>query len=76
MSEGDFKGEIFNIGNGKNHSINEVAKMFGGKTTQGNQILEPFQTLADNSKAKLILKWDPKGDLSKWINKNKKQWNI
>ena len=30
-----FNGEAFNIGNGKNYSVNEVAKMFGGKTIKG-----------------------------------------
>jgi len=71
-----FKGEVFNIGNGKNYSINEVAKMFGGKTIFGKQMLEPFQTLADNSKVKNILGWTPKGNLSKWIIKYKKELGI
>ena len=52
-------GDVFNIGNGNNFSINEVAKMFGGKTVKGKDVLEPFQTLADNSKANLILNWVP-----------------
>ncbi len=62
-----FNGEVFNIGNGKNYSVNEVAKMFGGKTIKGKTVLEPFQTLADNSKASLMLNWDPKGHLPSWI---------
>ena len=62
-----FNGEVFNIGNGKNYSVNEVAKMFGGKTIKGKKVLEPFQTLADNSKALLMLNWDPKGHLPSWI---------
>ena len=60
-------GDVFNIGNGKNFSVNEVAKMIGGKTIQGKKVLEPFQTLADNSKASLILNWNPKGNLPTWI---------
>jgi len=64
-------GEVFNIGNGNNVSINEVADMFGGLKTYGENRLEPFETLADNSKAKKILKWQPKGNLSKWIKKYK-----
>lgn len=71
-----FNGDVFNIGNGKNYSVNEVAKMFGGKTTKGKDVLEPFQTLADNSKASLLLDWGPKGDLPTWINNYKKELGI
>jgi len=62
-----FVGEVFNIGNGGNFSINEVAEMIGGPTSYGEQRLEPFQTLADNSKAKKILGWEPKGNLPTFI---------
>lgn len=69
-------GDVFNIGNGKNASINEVADMFGGKKMYGEKRLEPFETLADNEKAKKILKWEPKGNLSVWIKKYKIQLGI
>ena len=69
-------GEVFNIGNGKNVSINEVADMFGGIKTYGEKRLEPFETLADNQKAKSILKWQPKGNLSEWIKKYKIELGI
>jgi UDP-glucose 4-epimerase len=69
-------GESFNIGNGENFSVNEVAKMFGGKTIQGKKVLEPFQTLADNSKAASMLNWEPKGNLPQWIKKYKKDLGI
>jgi len=71
-----FKGDVFNIGNGENYSVNEVAKIFGGKTIKGKDVLEPFQTLADNSKALLLLDWDPQGDLPTWINNYKKELGI
>jgi len=64
-------GEVFNIGNGKNYSINEVASMFDGEKIKGKDVLEPFETLADNSKALKIFGWKPKGDLEKWIEKYK-----
>jgi len=63
----DLKGESFNIGNGDNYSINEVADIFGGKKDYFKKVLEPFETLADNSKAKRVLGWNPKGDLKKWL---------
>ena len=71
-----FNGDVFNIGNGKNYSVNEIADMLGGEKTYGNKVLEPFQTLADNSKASLLLDWDPKGDLPTWINDYKKELGI
>ena len=68
---GNLNGDVFNIGNGDNFSINEVADFFGGTKTYGEKRLEPFETLADNKKARKILKWIPKGNLSKWIKKYK-----
>ena len=70
------KGEVFNIGNGYNVSINQVADMFGGDKVYGEKRLEPFETLADNKKAKNILNWEPKGNLAKWIEKYKIQLGI
>lgn len=69
-------GESFNIGNGSNYSINEVADMLGGEKTYGEKRLEPFQTLADNNKAKEMLNWELKGDLPTWIEKYKKDLGI
>ena len=67
---GELKGESFNIGNGSNYSINEVAAMIGGPTTFIGERIEPFETLADNTKAKNILGWKPTGDLEKFIGEN------
>jgi len=72
----DLKGESFNIGNGNNYSVNELADMFGGEKLYGNKVIEPFQTLADNSKALLMLDWDPKGDLLTWVKKYKQELGI
>jgi len=74
--ETSLKGEVFNIGNGNNYSVNDVADMLGGEKTYGEKRLEPFQTLADNSKAKKILGWNTKGDLPSWIKKYKKDLGI
>lgn len=63
----DLSGESFNIGNGSNYSINEVADIFGGEKDYYKEVLEPFETLADNSKARNKLGWNPKGDLKKWL---------
>ena len=69
-------GEVFNIGNGDNYSVNELADMFGGKKQYGIKVIEPLKTLADNSKAKLDLGWIPTGDLPTWIKKYKKDLGI
>ena len=69
-------GDAFNIGNGDNYSVNELADMFGGEKQYGNKVIEPFKTLADNSKARLMLDWEPKGDLPSWIEKYKQELGI
>ena len=48
----------------------------GGEKVYGEKRIEPSQTLADNSKADLILGWKPKGDLKKWIINYKKELGI
>jgi len=68
----DFEGDVFNIGNGENYSINEVADMFGGSREYGEKRFEPFETLADNTKAANELGWSPAGDLPAWIEKYKR----
>jgi nucleoside-diphosphate-sugar epimerase len=75
-STSDLKGDVFNIGNGSNYSVNELADMLGGEKSYGNKVTEPFETLADNSKAALMLDWEPKGDLSEWIQIYKKDLGI
>tara|TARA_R100000951_G_scaffold54690_1_gene45975 strand:+ start:69 stop:977 length:909 start_codon:yes stop_codon:yes gene_type:complete len=72
----DLKGDVFNIGNGKEFTVNEIADMLGGEKQYGNKVMEPFRTLADNSKANLILDWIPKGNLPTWVKKYKKDLGI
>ena len=74
--DGKLNGASFNVGNGLNYSINEVADMLGGEKSYGENRLEPFQTLADNTKAKETLGWNPIGDLPSWIIKYKKELGI
>jgi UDP-glucose 4-epimerase len=61
------KGEVINIGNGSNYSVNEVADMFGGEKVYNESRYEPTVTLADNSKAKKLLSWEPTGNLTAWL---------
>ncbi len=61
------KGEVINIGTGKNVSINEIAKIIGGKIKYIDARLEPKNSLADNSRAKKLLGWSPKVSLEEGI---------
>ncbi len=66
--EKKFLGTVFNIGSGKNYSINEIATMFNHETINiPSRIGESEITLADNSKAKNILSWYPKFDIKTYI---------
>ena len=42
-------GEVINIGNGDNRSVNQIAEMIGGPKIHLDPILEPNETLADLS---------------------------
>ncbi len=64
----NFNGDIYNVGNGKSYSINEVADMFGGKKQYGNKVIEPFETLAETAKIDLDLNFQTKKELKTWIS--------
>ena len=64
----DIKAMIpFNIGSGKNYSVNKIADMFGIEKQYGEKRIEPKETLANIGRAKLLLKWEPKTKLEEWI---------
>jgi UDP-glucose 4-epimerase len=67
-----YKGESFNIGAGKNQSINRIAELIGGDIEYIPARLEPHDTLADNSKAKEILGWVPEVTIEEGIEELKK----
>ena len=66
-----YAGEIFELGRGVNHSINEITEMFG--QTEVEYIpARPGEydvTLADYSYAKDMLNWKPTRNLEDYINK-------
>lgn len=53
------KGEVINIGAGRNISINKIAELIGGKTEYIPLRLEIRHNRADNSLAKKLLGWEP-----------------
>jgi len=76
QSEKVGKGEVINIGNGDNRSINEIADMIGDNKVNVDPVIEPPETLADNSKARELLGWEPKGNINTWIPKYKKEMGL
>ena len=66
-----FFGQIFNVGSGKNISINSIAKMISHRIKYlPERKGEAKATLADIKKINLILGWYPKMSLENWIKKN------
>ena len=65
------KGEIINIGSGKNISIYTVAKMLSNSIEFKKALKEPFANLASIEKAKKLLDWEPQTSLESWIERNK-----
>lgn len=61
------KGEIVNIGAGKNQSILQIAKLIGGTVKFIPTRFEPRNTLADNKLAYKLLKWRPSVDIKMGI---------
>jgi UDP-glucose 4-epimerase len=64
-------GQLYNVGTGVNYSVNEIAKMLGGPTM--NIAARPGEariTLADNTKIKRDLGWEPKISLEQWLSAN------
>lgn len=58
---------VYNVGMGKNYSINEVARAIGGPMEHGEKRKgDPLVSLADNKKL-LGLGWQPKMDLMTWL---------
>ena len=55
---------------------NEIAKMMGGPTINVDPVIEPRETLADNSKAKELLGWKHSVEIEDWVPKYKKDLGI
>ena len=65
-------GEVFNVGSGKNYSVLDLAKMIGGAYEHiPARVGEARHTLADTTKIRNILKWEPKHDFKNWVQVNK-----
>jgi len=70
------KGEVINIGAGRQTSIKALADMFGGEIVYDAARIEAHDSLADNRKAKELLGWEPKVTLEEGIAALKKEYGI
>tara|TARA_A100001391_G_C5008848_1_gene262733 strand:+ start:41 stop:997 length:957 start_codon:yes stop_codon:yes gene_type:complete len=80
FGEGDHRlvnyGEVFNVGCGTNTSVNELAEMISDKTI----FIEPRTgesrlTLANNTKIRTVMKWEPKVKLEDWVSQEMEKIN-
>jgi nucleoside-diphosphate-sugar epimerase len=69
-------GEVINLGNNKEYTILEIAKLIKGLTNSKSEIVfkplpidDPVRRCADLSKAKRILKWQPTTPLKEGLMK-------
>ncbi len=61
-------GKVFNVGSGKNYSVLEIAEMVGGPYKHIDpRPGEARNTLADITKIKETLNWEPTIDIEDWI---------
>lgn len=70
------KGEVINIGAGNNASVNKVAELIGGPVEHVAPRFEPHDTLADNTKARELLGWEPTISLGEGIAELKRLNNL
>jgi UDP-glucose 4-epimerase len=67
----DAFGEVFNVGTGKNHSIVELAEMIGGPYHHIEERPgEARHTLADNTKLRMMLNWEPTIKIQEWLDES------
>lgn len=70
------KGEVINIGAGRNVTIQYLADMFGGPIEYAAPRIEAHDSRADNHKAKELLGWEPKVALEDGIAELKQLFGI
>ena len=70
------EGDVFNIGNGDNRSVNQITDLIGGDKINVESVIEPRETLADNSKAKRVLGWETTTKIEDWIKTYKEKMGL
>ena len=70
------KGEVINIGGGRDRSVLEVAALVGGPTVFAEPRLEPRRTFAAIRKAKELLGWEPQVVFAEGIAELKREIGV
>ncbi len=70
------KGEVMNIGGGKNYTVLDIADMIGGPKVFVEPRIEPKHTLADIRLAKERIDWAPKENFEDGIAELKKIYGL
>tara|TARA_Y100000592_G_scaffold95934_1_gene163431 strand:+ start:908 stop:1855 length:948 start_codon:yes stop_codon:yes gene_type:complete len=65
------KCEKINIGSGQDYSVNTIAKLIGGMSTNVAARREPKKSLLDSTKARKLLGWEPTINLKDWVKEYK-----
>ena len=61
-------GEVYNVGSGKNYSVNEIASWISDKQVHlPERVGEVRVSLANIDKIKNVFGWEPKVDLEEWV---------
>ena len=64
---------IYNVGSGKNYSVNEIAEWIGGEITNIPPRIEPKETLLDSRDMMEFFNWQPTMELEKWVKNRQKK---
>ena len=66
--EDDHYGQVYNVGSGKNYSVNEIASWISDKQVHlPERVGEVRVSLANIDKIKNVFGWEPKVDLEEWV---------
>ncbi len=76
VSEFVGKGEVFNLGAGRNVSINRIAELIGGPIEYVPPRIEPMHTCADNTAIRVALGWEPTITIEEGIAMLKKELGL
>ncbi len=70
------KGEVINIGAGRDVSVNRIAELIGGEVVHEEERMEPAFTRADTIRAKKLLGWEPKIKLEDGLEELKRLFDL
>lgn len=71
------QGEVLNVGSGERHSINKIAKIFGGPVEyQAGRKGEARDSLADIALTRELIGWEPKVKFEEGLRALLKEWGM